>query len=221
MSVRYLLGMLLTCRLKMRTHLLGVRIHPLGGGLSIKRFDRNDEGSLKTPLAIWDWALREAFSNLRWRDSVDWSAIRPHPVFHADVLSIHNRSYYRDNVRRSEDYEAVDPGQIVTQHLLLTDAPENISHRRGSGTRIPTMEETTEVLKFIGSVCGVSPWGNRYGYGRFDLLSVEPVIISEPGETEKLRLDSCGPPKPGLPPEDDELDDDADLNGVGPILQDD
>lgn len=209
--------MLLLCRFRMNTHLLGIKLTPLGKGLTIRRFERTEEGSLKTPLAIWDWALRETISNLGWRDVVDWSAIRPDPVFNTSQLGIHRRSYYKGEMKKTEDYECVDPGMTVTQPMLLTEAPDNISTRKKVGSRTPTLEEVSVVMECIGRYCGISPWGNRYGYGRFELDGVERVKIASFEKLKELRCLDMGPPKPGVKPEDDELEDDP-MTGVTGIF---
>lgn len=203
----------------MKTHLLGIKMTPLGKGLAIRRFERTAEGSLKTPLAIWDWALRETFSNLGWRDKVDWTAIRPDPIFNTTQLGIHGRSYYKNEMKKTEDYECVDPGRDIIQPMLLTESPDNISTRKKTGARMPDMEELENVLNCIGRYCGISPWGNRYGYGRFDVVSIERVSIASPDKLKELLFLDMGPPKPGIPKEEEEPQEDP-MSGVPGIFVD-
>lgn len=201
----------------MNTHLLGIKVHPLGKGLAIRRFERTENGSLKTPLSIWDWALRETFTGLGWRDKVDWSAIRPDPVFNVSALAIHSRSYYKGELKKNEDYECVEPGKVITQPMLLTESPDNISSRKKVGSRVPDLEELQGVLEYIGRYCGISPWGNRYGYGRFEVVGVERVAIASFDKLKELRALDTGPPKPGIRAE--EADDAEDpMGGVSGIF---
>ena len=211
--------MLLLCRLRMRSHLLGIRIHQVGRQSFIRRFERTDDQKLKTPLPIWDWALRETFSNMGWRDKIDWSAVRPHPVFRADALSIHNRSYFKNEKKKSEDFESVEPGQVIVQPMLLTDGPDNISARKRNGARLPAVGELGAVLDLIGQWCGISPWGNRYGYGRFDVVSVDPITVSDLNDIQGLKTLCVGPPRPGIPSSESDEQEVDPLVGISGIFE--
>jgi len=170
--------MLLLARLRLSSEMLGIKKSPIRGGY-IRRFERLADGRLKTPLAIWDWALRESFANFGWRDKVDWSAVRPDVAFHSGRIDLFTRHWNKGTERMHEEFESVFAQQEVTQALILSRGPDSIGARKGGHARMPDPDELRDALLFIGRFLGVSPWGNRFGYGRFDQVTLTQVTLDE------------------------------------------
>lgn len=63
----------------------------------------------------------------------------------------------------------IDVGTVLTFKLLVPGDPEPGTQSRG---RTPTELELTRIFETIGEMLGISPWGSRFGYGRFKVVSV-------------------------------------------------
>lgn len=168
--------MLLLSRVRLSSNLMGIRRTPVRGGC-VRRFERLPDGRLKTPLPVWDWALRESFETFGWRDLVDWSSVRPDVAFQAERLDIYTRRWNKGAEKMHEDFEAVLEGQEVSLPIIVSQGPDAIGMRRSVKTRMPDLDELAAILSFIGRFLGISPWGNRYGYGRFELIDIKQIIF--------------------------------------------
>ena len=189
----------------------------MGRGFAIKRFERLPDGFLKTPMPIWDWVLRESFSNFGWTDQIDWSAVRVHRAMHADHLTTHTRQYQRRDELKRETFEAVPIGAITSYALFITDAPDNLAARRRTNARLPAVAEVGDALEFAGTFLGVSPWGNRFGYGRFEVAGLDVIKTDRMSELKPLLGLDMPPGYPSV--ERDEDEDEEIISGTEPILE--
>lgn len=138
----------------------------------VRRFERdNFSKQLKLDLAQWNWALDQALESLDMKH-IDPGSVR-FPV-HIDAPSLElflRRWSNTERGQQQEKFESIRAGTQLTFNVLLTTAREPSSGSKVD-TRPPTVEEFKKIMSFIGEHVGLSPWGNRMGYGRFQVMEV-------------------------------------------------
>lgn len=143
----------------------------------IKAFDINiinNKKYLEVDTPQWRWALREAFDSLDLIPEVDVDYVR----LPTDILSPTIRTYTRawdpKNPKGRETFECYQAGTVISFPVFILSELEQHSF---NGIRIearpPTAEEIKESFSIIGESIGLSPWGSKFGYGRFVVESVE------------------------------------------------
>jgi len=137
----------------------------------IRRFQRgHDESTLAFDIPRLQWTFREACEALHL-DHVDTKTIRMEEGVRSPCLVSYRRRYHHQKKPQEDFFEAIREGTVLTMSILVTrPAPEcsgNLS--------APTQEELHQILKFVGAMLGLSPWGGHFGYGRFDVISLEPA----------------------------------------------
>lgn len=163
--------MLLTTKVKVTSSWLGSERTVQ----QVRRFERDSHTKkLKLDLAQWNWAVNQAVESLCMSD-VDVSAIR-FPV-HLDPPSLEllvRRWSHLNKGEQKESFESIRAGTHLTFDVLLASSREPAAGTGGKNdARPPTRAEYEKIMKFIGEHVGLSPWGNRMGYGRFELLEVK------------------------------------------------
>lgn len=135
----------------------------------VRRFQRGSSDDLLAfDLPRLQWTLQQACDALHLRH-VDTSAIRFNEGFKSPTLQSYRRRYKSKGSAQEDFFEAIPKGTILTIPLLITDKnPENSTAKKP-----PTRAEMESILKLLGGMLGMSPWGNQYGYGRFSLESLE------------------------------------------------
>ncbi len=160
--------MLIRTRIKITSAWLGSERTPN----QVRRFERNDSTKdLKINLAQWNWALVEAMDALGM-DSVDPSTIRFPTHISPPALELYIRRWsHTGKETQQEKFEAIRTGTHLTFDVLITRTKEPSSASQGN-SRPPTVDEYRRVMEFIGDRIGLSPWGSRMGYGRFQVMDV-------------------------------------------------
>lgn len=161
--------MQLTCKIRLRSELLGDRRTTEG----IRRFNKDGHGNWLIPIPQWRWAFTEAINDLNLKDtSVDFyrfeSSIRMPKVV------LFERSWSQENkkMQQREMFESIRKNTQITFKMLVTSAVEPGTHCR-LDVRPPHRDETETILKYIGEFLGLSPWGSKFGFGRFSLINLE------------------------------------------------
>jgi hypothetical protein len=170
--------MLLDLKIKLKKPFLGANASQEG----VRRFSRESKlpSHIDLDLARMGWCLSEAVDALDLQD-VSTDCIIFETSYKAPKLSLYTRRW-RQQIKggktewQSERFESIQAGcNLVLRVLLLNrldPATEEISE---DGLRPPTVKEFEAMIKFVGNILGMSPWGNNFGYGRFKVLSVTPV----------------------------------------------
>ena len=152
--------MYIDVRLKLTSPFLGNKRTPA----QVRRFVRNKD-DLALDLVQWNWALKESLMALHI-DSVDLECIRLPTGIRMPAVVAYNRRWDNKGKEQQEMFEAIREGTVLTVPVLITSTSEN------SSLRPPATEEFKSLINFTGKMLGLSPWGCRFGYGRFYVLSI-------------------------------------------------
>lgn len=133
------------------------------------RFKRSDsEGWLAVDLHVWKWSVGEAWNALGRGPVADVGALRLPTKFELPTLTSFRKP--RQGGKLGYDFfEAINRNSVLSFEITI---PERSEHEH---KRPPNVEETRELFSYIGEHLGLSPWGSKYGYGRFRVESLEPV----------------------------------------------
>jgi len=168
--------MLYELRIKLTSEMLGEQqTHQ-----KIRRFNRpkNLNGNILLDIPYWSWAISEACEALSFRD-VDGSRIMMDRSLRSPSLQIHVRHWMQTNgrtgkkTRKEEKFESIPVGAELSFKLIVSEKPD--PSKRADGERSPTEDELFKIFETLGQLIGVSPWGSRFGYGRFDVMHVRAV----------------------------------------------
>lgn len=156
--------MLLSVKIRLTRPLLGERRY----GDNVRRFKKTRDGKIDIDPAHWNWAFSQAASSLHL--AVDYSALSPALGLVTPSLVLYNRRFTArkegKEINGSEMHEAVSAGTLISFELAVLEC-------LGKKEPAPSQEQTAEMLSFVGSFVGISQWGNKFGYGRFDLESLD------------------------------------------------
>lgn len=137
----------------------------------VRRFQRgHTDDILAFDLPNLQWTFREACDALHLH-GVDTKTIRLEEGLVAPCLISYRRRYRYEQKKQEDFFEAIREGAVLTLKVLVTrPLPNNPGSKRE-----PSQEELHQIFKFIGAMLGLSPWGGHFGYGRFDVMSLEEV----------------------------------------------
>lgn len=167
------LGMYLTLRIKLTTAMLGDQ----RTREKIRRFSRPPafEGNIATDVIRWHWLIKEAATALEL-DDIDPSRVLVEQSYKCPALELYSRTYIRENQRtgkkkREQDlFESIRVGAELDLKFMVTQTTD--PREQDDGLRAPTEGELEEIFRVIGNTLGISPWGAKFGYGRFKVLSL-------------------------------------------------
>lgn len=137
-----------------------------------RRFQRGHTPDiLAFDLPRLQWTLEEARDALRL-PHVDTKTIRMEEGFRSPTLTSYRRRFSsRQSPQQQEDFfEAIRENTVLTMQVLVTRPLP----KQSTGQTPPSAEELSQIFKFVGSMLGLSPWGGHFGYGRFEVISLEP-----------------------------------------------
>lgn len=160
--------MLYTAKLRLTSAMLGDQQTAEG----IRRFNREAAFAeqLQTNEELWSWALGEAAEALNLYE-VDMDTIRTAPRYKSPKMVLYTRRWKKNGKSYTEMFEAIKAGtDIYIDFMLLRKAPPGTKEL---GRRAPTAEELKGMLSVIGMMLGISPWGSKFGYGRFKVVGLE------------------------------------------------
>lgn len=130
----------------------------------VKRFARNkDRNYLSLNINKWHWACSSAARALNMPAEMNPCDIHFPDKFKSPSLILYRRKWQagEDERRREELFESINVGNVLYFDFFVPDQSEK------DKKRAPTLKELQDMLKFIGEYIGLSPWGSRFGYGRF------------------------------------------------------
>lgn len=167
--------MLHRLRIKLTTPFLGsVRTNA-----SQRKFQRTHGGRIEIPIPQWQWALREAAETL-FPEKLNTDSIRFRDI-EAPTLTLYKRSWKQKGKNNDDFFECIREGTVLTLDAMLPKTPES------SGDGIPvTFYHYRPIMCFVGELVGLSPWGSKFGYGRFSVLDDE--------NGEKIENTTTAPP---------------------------
>lgn len=129
----------------------------------IRKFKRIGDGISFDPV-LWGWLLENAAAGCHL-DDVDLECIRPPSELVVNRIEIYNRRW--DN--KSEKFESIKAGSLLDLPLMLTTRHP---HSTSSATIPPDLAILRQLLEFMGARLGISPWGSKFNYGRFNVISI-------------------------------------------------
>ena len=138
----------------------------------VRRFRRDKDNKLQVDLAQWSWTFKQAAEALHM-DCVDTDTIRPQANIDPPKLVLYRRNYTHNNKQQFEMFEAMRENTVITLKILVTAVP--IVGVNKDFRFSPDEARLSDILKFSGSLLGLSPWGNQYGYGRFEIEELKAV----------------------------------------------
>lgn len=140
---------------------------------NVRRFERDDAFKpprLKIDLAQWYWALGQASEAMGY-SNIDQFSVRFEDSMVAPSLELYVRRW--DNRREQEMFESISKGTVLTLHPMLLSSQEP---SQGVGKRRPpTTDELGRMMQCVGDMLGLSPWGSKFGYGRFRVDTIEAL----------------------------------------------
>lgn len=136
---------------------------------NVRRFRRDRDKRIAIDLAHWSWTFQQAAEALRLGD-VETDCIRTESGFDSPSLILYHRKYRYKGRPHEEMFEAIRENTVLTLPFLVTGFLEETGEENHKHP--PNRKELEQILKFAGQWLGLSPWGCRYGYGRFDIESL-------------------------------------------------
>lgn len=152
--------MLVTAKIKLQSPFLG---HQRTRD-KVRVFRKTPEGHITFDHAQWNFVVSEAVHHLGLDVNVD--AVRVPQSYVAPRLDMYVRRWVDNSGAHSERFECIKTGTVITFQILLMHKSEE-SEERG-----PDIDEIKDILQFIGQWIGMSPWGSKFNYGRFNVLEV-------------------------------------------------
>lgn len=157
----------LSLRCRITKPFLGARRQKDG----IRAFDTGKEGDTTyfyPDIAQWRWALKESMDSLGLLPAVDVDFVRLPTKIQSPTIRIYTRVWDNKNPDKREMFQSFQAGTVITVPLFILNELEPTGFNgMPSIQRPPTEEELTECFRVIGSELGLSPWGSKFGYGRF------------------------------------------------------
>jgi len=156
--------MLLQVKIRLTSPLLGDKMNTGGvRGFTRTKQISNDEVPLDS--ALWVWAITQAAESLNIKITGDMFRI-PAKI-QAPTLNLYNRRWTTKAGKKKVDmFESIRAGSVLTIPILLFSAvPGN-----NVENSVISEQDFIAALALVGTFIGVSPWGSKFGYGRFEIL---------------------------------------------------
>lgn len=147
-------------------------LNPMLGNIptqsGVRKFKRLNSGAVAFDSALWSWACTNAIRQLKLDISED--AIRPERGWcRTPRVVLYRRNWTKDGVPQTDSFESFPEKTEIHVKMFLAQS--------GHGTliRTPTPAEMVSIAEIVGEYFGLSPWGTKFGYGRFSVLSFTQV----------------------------------------------
>lgn len=137
-------------------------------------FVRDNDSKLIVPADQWEWAVDEAVTSLGMTSIETKCFLPPLPIY-IPTTTLYSRNYTRFGRRDSCMHEAIRKGAELTVDMVVVSTPPPRS-ALDKVTDPPSQDQIKQILKFIGTFLGISPYGSEKGFGRFTLMSLETKI---------------------------------------------
>jgi len=183
--------MLVELQIKLRSSMLGAKRTKN----NIRVFERDNSYKperLKIDLSQWYWAIGESQNSLGMQ-GVDPFGVRLESSFDSPTLEMYVRRW--DDRRQKDNremFESIRKGAILTFPMMLLNKTEPHAGI-DSDKRPPTIKELKDTFDCVGSMLGLSPWGSKFGYGRFSVQSLKYNDTNKQGSCDALTLGRVSP----------------------------
>lgn len=137
---------------------------------NILRFNRTKDAIFKMTPEFWTWLCENAIDSLRLTEVSSATIFTP-PDIHLPTVNYYRRTWTaRSGASRAEQHECIRSGTVINFNLVVTTPLPGDSDK---ALRSPTEGEMKDILRFIGTYIGISPFGAKKNYGRFTLLELK------------------------------------------------
>lgn len=119
----------------------------------------------------WAWAWATALAEVAG-DDVYMHSIRMDRYLANIATQLHSRLYRTGQTRATCDHESIRKGAIVSFGASIV-SPDPGEPQHVQRKRIPESHEIYAALVRIGDTLGISPFGSKFGYGRFNIEAME------------------------------------------------
>ena len=156
-------------RIKFTRPFLGTR--PNRDGIKTIDVDKRPGESGDIMLCIdtaqWRWAIKEAIDSLGLADETSVDFIRFPVKAKAPIITKYLKVFDSRNPKKNPVFECFPAGSVLSFSVFLLGSIEGDT---SNNKRPLTEEEFMSCLKLVGEFIGISPWGSKFGYGRFEVL---------------------------------------------------
>ena len=121
--------------------------------------------------AQWRWALREAMDAIGILDKTNIDYVRLPTRIVAPKMHLYVRLLERQDPDKRDTFECFQAGTVMSFNVLILGRLEHEVNLPGLEDRPPTEQELRQCFDIIGENIGLSPWGSKFGYGRFTILN--------------------------------------------------
>lgn len=119
--------------------------------------------------AQWRWALKEAMDAIGVLAESNIDFVRLPSRILAPKIHLYTRILDRQNPDRRDRFDCFQEGTVISFPVMILGSLEQ-NNPLGLPERPPTQDEIIQCFELIGESIGLSPWGSKFGYGRFMLL---------------------------------------------------
>lgn len=135
-----------------------------------RNFDTDKIGDkvyLSLDLVMWRWALKEALDSIGILAQTDIDFIGLPAMIPSPQLRMYRRIWDPKNPNKQEMFQCIQTGTVLTIPITIFSALPDNPMAEALKLRPPTEEELKKCFAVIGESIGLSPFGSRFGYGRF------------------------------------------------------
>lgn len=178
--------MIYEIKIRVKTPILGSRRDHKG----IWRFDRND-GGWEVDQKHWNGLTNNAIRNLELECDRD-------QIRFPDVILLPRVELYRRVWKeRGKNKEIIAYHECIRKGTLITLVAVTLDWKWEQRVRPPDKNELAKIFQNIGDFEGLSPFGSKFGYGRFSLESICPMGRSIAGGVESAGIAQAPSELPG------------------------
>lgn len=172
----------LTLKMKIVTPFLGdIRTGKDSRKLNIKRVIDDDYWLPK--IAQWRWAFSAAIESMGLDQAVDVDYVRFPAKIKSPKIRVYSRAYERNNPDATDMFECFSAGTVITFNVFVLGSLE-VESSVESTKRPPTKDEIIQAFKIIGESIGLSPWGSKFDYGRFEILTSDQQALDDSAQID-------------------------------------
>ncbi len=157
--------MVIIAKIKLTSLILGEN-PPDGSGM--RRFKKRS-GAIAVDTDHWMEQVRAACGVLGYK--INEEALLLPDTYATPAIELYRRHYSGTKV---ELFESIRKGAELTIEIAT----------RGDLAGCPTLAQVSEILNIIGKHFGLSQWGSRFGFGRFNLIQCRDKSSISPSSTE-------------------------------------
>ena len=176
--------MIVIARIRLTKAMLG----DMSPGRDGRRLFRKEGKQVLVNDAQWREQFRTAAKEIPL--AVDAGAIHPPRTMLPASYHLYVRNYSQV---KTDHFESFRKGTVLTINFRIQESP-----------RAPSLAQFQDLLSFVGTWLGLSPWGSKFGYGRFEVLELnraDQVTLELPDTNQSNDISTVpcngGPQRPG------------------------